>query len=618
MPRRVPEESGVPAPDVVRVTIEDPGLCPRYTARVIRGVKVGPSPEWLVRRLAASGARPVNNVVDATNYVMFLLGQPLHAFDMATLGVDAGKTAITVRPAREGERLTTLDGQERALSEDMLVIADPSGAVALAGVMGGEATEVSGATVDLLVESASFDPASVSRTSRNLGLISEAAFRMEKRVDPAGCADAGDYAAALIAELAGGSVAPGTADEYPVVAEPHGLVLRTARANALLGTSLSREQMGALLGRLSLANEPSDDADLAVTIPTWRPDLEREVDLVEEVVRLYGMQNVEATLPAGRGRVGGLTPEQRVRRDAGRALRAAGLCETIGLAFSDPADLERMRWELPEGARLVELVNPVSEEQAVMRWTLLDRLLRQVAHNARHGVQNVRLYEIAATYVTAEGRKQALEQQRIGGVLAGEWDLAGWNDESRQLDFFDGKGVIETLMEALGVDRWRVAATTHPWMQPGLAADVLLGDDVVGWIGQVDPRVAATFEIEAPVTAFELDLEPVVQASLAARKEYREIPRLPGALRDVALVVEESVTAERVEQAMLSAGGKLLDSVHLFDVYRGPGVPEGKKSLAYSLVYRAPDRTLTDDEVSAAHERLIRKVSGAVGAELRA
>ncbi len=553
--------------------------------------------------------------MDVTNYVLFLLGQPLHAFDLRTLGVDGGKTAITVRHAAAGEKLTTLDGQERTLTEDMIVIADPAGPVALAGVMGGEDTEVSDTTVDVLLESASFDPASISRTSRNLGLISEASFRFEKRVDPAGCIDAADYAAALIADLSGGTVAPGVVDEYPLPAEPHTLTLRAVRADALLGTSLGRDEMGALLGRLGLANERSAQDDLVVTVPTWRPDLEREVDLIEEIARLSGMENVPSTLPGGRGRIGGLSPRQRLERRIGEILRAAGLSESIGLAFADPAEAET--WPLEEGDRLVELVNPLTDELAVMRWALAPRLLRQVADNQRHGVSDVHLYEIAATFIGAEGRKQPKERWHIGAVLAGSWAAPTWSEPGHTLDFFDGKGVLETLFESLGVTRWKLAAAEHPWLQPGRSAQVSLGGEPIGWIGEVHPKVLSRLEAAGPVTLIEVDLASIVRAALAVQRGYEEIGRFPGALRDVALVVDESVTAERVQQAIGSAGGKLLDSSRLFDVYRGEGVPPGKKSLAFALVYRVADRTLSDDEVSAAHDKLVRKVTGAVGGELR-
>ena len=615
-PARIPPESGIPASELVTVTIDDPALCPRYTVRVIKGVEIGPSPAWLVRRLAASGARPINNVVDATNYVMFLLGQPLHAFDADTLAVDDGRIAIGVRAAAAGERLTTLDGRERTLTEDMIVIVDPSGSVALAGVMGGEQTEVSDATVDVVLESACFDPSSVSRTSRGLKLVSEASSRFEKGVDADGCAAAADYAAALIAELAGGTVAPGIVDAYPAPASARTLPLHVERTNRLLGTDMPAGEMAGILSRLGLT-VPADDDELTVTVPTWRPDLEREIDLVEEVVRLHGMENVTSTLPAGRGRVGGLSPEQAVKRTIGAALRAAGLSETIGLSFSDPEDLSRLEWPL-EAERAVELVNPISEEQALMRVTLVDRLLHQVADNQRHGVPDVHFYEIAATFLAAEGRKQPKERWRVAGALAGSWQRPSWAEPAQDLGFFDGKGVVTTLMEALGIERWRVGALDHPTLQSGRAASVLVGGETIGWVGEIAPGVLEAFEASGPVTMFELDVDALVRASLAAERSYREIPRFPGVLRDIALVVDEEVTTERVDQAIRSAGGKLLDSARLFDVYRGAGIDEGRKSLAYALVYRAADRTLTDEEVGAVHERLVRKVAGAVGGALRA
>jgi phenylalanyl-tRNA synthetase beta chain len=616
-PKKVPAESGAPIAGAVSVTIEDPALCPRYTARVIRGVAIAPSPDWLARRVLASGARPISNVVDATNYVMFLLGQPLHAFDLDTLGTADGKAAISVRSAAEGEKLTTLDGQERTLTADNVVIADPTGAVALAGVMGGESTEISDTTVNILLESASFDPASVSRTSRNLGLISEASSRFEKRVDPAGCVAANDFAAALIAELAGGAVDLGVVDVYPMPAMARDITLRVSRANRLIGSDLSRDEVADILRRLELAVVPTGDDDLTVTVPTWRPDLEREVDLVEEVVRLLGMENVTSTLPAGRGRVGGLTPRQRVIRKVGTILRAEGLNESIGLAFADPADVARLGWEYPESTAPVELVNPISEELSIMRPTLAARLLRQLADNQRHGVADVHLYEIAPVFLGAEGRKQPKEESVVGAVLAGSWAPAAWNQPASELGFSDGKGIVEVLLESLGIRKWRVQRVEQPMLQPGRSAQVVIGGQSVGYLGEVHPRVLEAFDAEGPVTLLELDLGALVRESLDAERSFSEIARFPGALRDIALLVDEDVSSDRVEQSIRAAGGKLLESVRLFDVYRGKGVPEGKKSLAYALVYRVADRTLTDEEVGAAHDKVARKVAGAVGAELR-
>lgn len=626
-PAGTPAESGAPAADSVRVDIDDPDLCPRYTARLIRNVKIGPSPDWLAERVAAAGARPISNIVDITNYVMFELGQPLHAFDANTIKKDAeGRARIIVRRAAEGERMRTLDGQDRSLGTDMLLICDPGGPIALAGVMGGETTEVSDATVDILLESASFDTATTSRTSRALGLISEASSRFEKGVDPNSCVAALDRAAQLMADLAGGEVAPGVVDVYPRPRESRVLSLRVERLNAILGTWLDEAEVARILTALGLEVSGADDV-LTVTVPTFRPDLEREIDLIEEVLRVWGMDRVESTLPGGRYRIGGLTSAQQWRERVGATLRAAGLNETMTYAFTDPADLGRLGWELSEGELMVELINPMSEEQAVLRRTLLPGLLRSVSSNQRHTTSNVHLYEIGNVFVTAEGRKQPKERTMIAGVLAGRWHEPAWHDprgkdglpdaalHAPALNFFDGKGVIEALALDMGLARVRVREGACAWLQPGRSADVLIGGDVVGWLGEVHPRVLGAFEATGPVVAFELALDPLVRAS--APKSYREIPRFPAVELDVALVVDESVAAERVEQAISSAGAKLLDGVRLFDVYRGPGVPEGKKSLAFALTYRASDRTLTDEEVAGQHDRLLRKVAGAVGAELR-
>ena len=626
-PGSKPEESGAPVTDSITVTIEDPALCSRYTARLIRGVKIGPSPDWLARKVAASGARSISNIVDITNYVMFELGQPLHAFDFATVAPGGGHADIVVRTARACERLTTLDGAERVLAEDTLLICDPSGPIALAGVMGGAATEVTGATVDILLESACFDPASISRTSRRLGLFSEASQRFERGVDPNGCADACDRAAQLIAELGGGTVAPGIVDTYPAIVAPRELTLRMDRANGILGTALDIATVTGILTRLGLTvvtptaeaeapAVPSAAAILPVTVPTFRPDLEREIDLIEEVVRVYGMEHVFSTLPGGRGRIGGLTLEQTRRSRIGTALRAAGLNEAITWSFADPADVDRVAWTFGPGEMPVELLNPMSEEQALMRFTTLPGLLRAVANNQRRGVVDVQLYEVGSVWWTAQGRKLPKEREVVSGALAGSWDRPGWHDQEPPLDFFDGKGVIASLMEAMGVERWRVRTAERPWLQPGRSAEVLVGGDVVGWLGEVHPSVLDAYEAAGPVTVFELFAPPIIKAAREVHP-FADIPRMPAIKIDIALVVGEEITSERVEQAITSAGGKLLESVRLFDVYRGKGVAPGKKSLAFSLTYRGEDRTLTDEEVAAAHAKIVRKVTGAVGGELR-
>lgn len=620
VPSSVPEEAGEPAASQVTVEIADGDLCPRYTARVISGVRIGPSPEWLAERVAAAGARPINNIVDVTNYVMFELGQPLHAFDTDTLGRSGDRAAIIVRRAAPGETLTTLDGQPRELATDTLLICDPSGPIALAGVMGGAATEVSETTTNILLESACFQPASIGRTSRRLGLISEASQRFERGVDREGCVAAVDRAAALMAEVAGGTVAPGAVDAYPGRTPAISLEVSMSKVNALLGTALQTDEAAGILERLGLAVIEREGDTLRVDVPTFRPDLEREVDLIEEVLRIHGMGNVASTLPAGRGRVGGLTREQRLRERMGAALRAAGLCEAVTWSFGDPLDMERLSWELGPGERPVRLLNPMTEDQSIMRPTTLAGLLRTVAHNQRKGVPDVHIFEIGAVWWTAEGRKQPKEREVAAGLLTGRWDRPAWyegvDERERGLDLFDAKGVVESLFEDLGIVQWRLRAAERPYLQPGRSAEILLGGDVIGWLGEVHPLVADAYECSGAIAVFEMQVAPILKAA-GARHDFVDTPRYPAAKMDVALVVPEDVTAERVEQAIRSAGGKLLESARLFDVYRGAGVGEGRKSLAFSLSYRDADRTLTDDEVASAHEKLVRKVTSAVGAELR-
>lgn len=623
-PFSMPAEAGTPATDAVSVDIADASLCPRYTARLIRGVKIGPSPEWLAERVIASGSRPVNNVVDITNYVMFELGQPLHAFDLGKLAAEEGKVRVVVRAAAPGETIRTLDGEDRVLAEDSLVITDSSGPVALAGVMGGETTEVSEETCDILLESACFNPASISRTSRRLGLISESSLRFERGVDPDLAARAVDRAAALIAELAGGTVAPGIVDEYPGKKPLLKLPLRAERVNRVLGTGLADDDVVALLEPIGIGFDRSADT-LTATVPSFRPDIVREIDLVEEVARLFGLERIPSTMPGGRGRVGGRTESQRFVVRVGQTLRAAGLDEHIGYAFGDREDIARLGWELAPDEMLVELINPMSEEQSVLRWTLAPSLLRAVSHNQRRGVPDVHLYEMGTVFVTADGRKQPKERLTAGGALAGPWTRQGWNDPARLLDFFDGKGVIGALMDAARVSRWTVRPCEKAWLQPGRSAEIVVGGDVVGWLGEVAPGVLDAYEAAGPVVLFELSVPSLVKAASRGQVCYSDIPRFPAFTLDLALMVDEEVTAERVSAVIKSAGGQLLESVRLFDVFRDAPdaaegerrLPPGKKSLAFSLAYRSADRTLSDADVRPVHEKLVRKVCSAVSAEIR-
>ncbi|WP_165055795.1 MULTISPECIES: phenylalanine--tRNA ligase subunit beta [unclassified Adlercreutzia] len=622
------DASGAPVDEAVSVTVEDAVRCPRYTARVIRGCKVGPSPDWMVERLAAIGQRSINNIVDVTNYVLFLLGQPLHAFDLGKLTGADGRAHVVVRAARDGERLTTLDGEQRVLTPDMTVIATPErGAVALAGVMGGLDTEVTDETCDIFLEAATFEAGRTSRTSRNLGLISESSLRYERGVDDQGMVERSAAAAALIAAVSGGTVSAaagnesGCVDVWPAPSEPARLAFRIPRFCGMMGADIPRDFVVDVLARLGCEVADTADADvLAVVAPTFRPDLEREIDLYEEVLRLWGMDRIAPTLPASPDRVGVRTDEQRKRDVINDTLRACGLNETMTYSFAEPGDLARLRMS-PEGLGApVELLNPLNADQSVMRQSVIPGLLRSVAYNQSRGVHNVQLYEIGTVFSTAEGRKKPKERKKVAAVMAGAMHEAGWNTAAVPFDFFDGKGVLESLARELALPKVRfraLASEDAPHLQPGRAAEMLSGGTVIGWVGELHPLAVDAFDATAPVVAFELDLGALVKASCPARP-YVDVPTFPAVSVDQAFVVAEDVAHEKMLQCMTSAGGKLLESVQLFDVYRDEErVGAGKKSMAYALTYRAADRTLTSEEVEKAHNRLVTKVCKATGAEVR-
>ena len=613
----------------VDVTITDPERCKRYTAHVIEHVKIGPSPDWLVERITALGGRSINNIVDVTNYILYLFGQPLHAFDYDKLCSEDGGAHIIVRPAYDGEKLTTLDGEERTLTSDMTVIATPEKAVALAGVMGGMDTEVTEETTKILLEAATFSRAHTSRTSRNLGLISESSMRYERGVDDNPIADISDAACALIIEVAGGKACSkldcsnGIVDVWEERTEPIHLIFRIPRFNAMMGADIAPEEIKDILTRLGCEVTESEDEDiLNVVAPTFRPDLERDIDLYEEVLRLFGMDRIEPTLPGGRGRFGVRTLAEQRKDIIHASLRASGLNETMTYSFADPSELDdlRMSAEALGLGEAVELINPMSADQSVMRQSIIPGLLRSVAYNQSRGVKNVQLYEIGVVFSAAEGRKKPKEREKLAGVLAGSFGEATWNNAPAPFDFFDGKGVVENLCRELCIDKLRfkaLATDEAAHLQPGRAAQVLSGGTPLGWVGELHPLAVAAFDAQAPVVAFELDLNALLKAARHAR-DYVDVPTFPAVSVDVAFVVDESVTNEKMLQCMTSAGGKLLESVSLFDVYRDDvRVGTGKKSMAYALTYRAADRTLTSEEVEKAHEKLVKKVSGATGAEIR-
>ena len=615
----IKSETGRATADEISVEIADEGLCDRYVARIVRNVKVGPSPDWMVKRLSGLGIRPHNNIVDITNYVMMLTGQPLHAFDLSTFAEHDGCRSVVVRAAKQDETFQTLDGEKRVLDAGMGLITDGERPVALAGVMGGMDSEITDASVDVLVESACFNAGRTSHTSRDLSLISDASIRFERQVDETGCVDVANVTCALIEELAGGEVAPGYVDVYPAPKTIDSITLRYQRVLDICGAPIERDFVVRSLTRLGCTVEEAGE-DYLVTPPSFRPDLPREIDLIEEVLRLWGMGRVEATIPAAKNHIGGLTHEQQLTRKVGQILRACGLNETTTFGFAAPGDLEKIHMSADGRGVPVVLMNPLVAEQTEMRRSLLPGLLQSVAYNEAHGTTNVHLYEIGTLFHGRENASLPRETQSVAGVLTGSWTDQTWNNTVDKLRFFAGKGIVEELLEQLRVPkvRFRVAeGEGYDFLQPGRAAEVLSGGTVLGWVGEIHPEAREAMDIDQIVVAFELDLDKLIKGA-HNQENYHEFSPFPAVQHDLAIVVPDEVTCEDLLQRITSAGGKLLESVRLFDVYRDPiRVGVGKKSMAFSLTYRSDDHTLTSDEVERAHGKIVTKLCKATGGEVR-
>jgi len=578
---------------------------------VIEGVTSATSPWWMRRRLLACAMRPVSGVVDVTNYVLLERGHPLHAFDLDRL---AGNEIVVRRP-RSGESIVTLDGEQRALARDDIMICDAERPIAVAGVMGGADGEVSDATVRILLESAYFDPLRIRRTAARLGMRTEASVRFERGADPEAVPTAADRAAQLIAEISGGRVARGAIDVYPNPRRIRPIRLRADRANSLLGTGLEVGEMAAILTSLGCEVDATRKI-LRTTPPTWRPDLAIEEDLVEEVARIHGFDRIPETLPSG-ARTGGLTEVQRRRRRAREILLGAGLSEAVTLSLLPPWLADRLR--LPDGAdlrRAPRVSNPLSEEESVLRPSLLPGLLLSAQRNVARRVLPVRLFEIGTVF-QPDGERVA-ESTWAAWLLAGPAPV-GWHQPQRDLDVFDAKGVLEAVVEGLGISGWRIEAAapdadTAP-LHPGRAAHLLVDGELAGFVGELAPAAAQALDLPRRVAVGAVDL-----GALAGRPQEfgaRVAPRVPAVWRDLALVVPEHVPSAEVADAITRAAGPLLEDLRLFDVYRGEPVPEGHVSLAYTLTLRDPERTLTDGDADGV-VRAIADAAAAAGWTLRA
>jgi phenylalanyl-tRNA synthetase beta chain len=616
---------GGEASDYASVTVEVPELCPRFTARVFTDVTIGPSPLWLKARLIAAGQRPINNVVDITNYVMLLTAQPLHAFDLDRVP-DGG---LIIRTAADGERMTTLDGVERTFDAQSVLVCDRDGPSGIAGIMGGQASEVSESTTSVLLEVATWNGVNILRTSRRLGLRSEASNRFEKQLHPALAMYAQRVASRLMVELCGAKLVPGTIDVATDPPPARRVTLREGRAEALLGMRIEPELCGTYLERLGFGVDRDTEALTAEVPPHRYYDVTREADLVEEVGRIHGYDaHLPATLPPGTGQGGRLTRDQSLRRRAEDVMRDLGFDAVVTLSLVDPGLGERLRLEAGDIRREpIRASNPLSLEHSELRTTLLGSLLDVARYNLARGAERVALFESARAYLArgsspAGGplggqfaglqRPPAFEPHCIAALAVGSLSPSSWAADERSADFFALKGVLEALAGQLGTEV-RIEPDAQPFLHPGRAGRVLLGGHEAGWLGEIHPLVCREWDLDR-ASAFQVHLAELVAASPIGRERYEDVTTYPAVHQDLAIVVDDDVPAMRVREAVLAGGGELLKGATIFDTYRGEQIGEDRKSLALRLEFRAPDRTLTDAEVAERREAIKEALAGIGGA----
>jgi len=616
LPEPAPPAPGNAVAQQAAVTIEAPEHCSRYAARLVHGVTVGPSPHWLQDRLRSIGLKPINNVVDITNFVMMETGQPLHAFDFDRLG----DHRIVVRTAVAGERFTTLDGKERELTPDMLMICDGQKPVAIAGVMGGLNSEIETDSRSVLIESAHFDPISIRKTAKALGLNTDAAHRFERGVDPEGTLVALNRAAHLMQELAGGAAASGTIDVHPrKIAAPR-IILSVAATNRLLGLALNAGEIATLLTAIAFKVSPRDDDSLEVTPPSFRVDVTRPEDLMEEVARLSGYNQIPTTFPLipAKGRAVSRYIETRERvRDT---LTGAGFCEAISYTFIHAASCDRLNLAADDARRCqVQILNPITEDQTTMRSSLLPGLLETLQRNAAQQAKTLRLFEVGKIFVKeTPGAELPVETEMLAALWTGLRNEEGWFAKPAACDFYDIKGVAERLLRALRVEPFifsRMAPERCRYARPGAAADIFAGPRVIGSIAEVHPQVLLNYGLKQPAFFFEIDMDRLFPLIPEVRLAS-PLPKFPYVERDLTVILDTAIEAGAILAALGGPDEKLVEALRLLDVYTGPPIPEGKKSISVRITYRSDTGTLEDTAVSRVHQQLSDKVLACFGATL--
>ncbi len=609
---------------VVRVDIQDAELCPRYVARVVRGVKVGPSPAWLKSRLEQVGIRSISNVVDITNFVMLEVGQPLHAFDYHLLEQDSdGTRRVIIRRAAEGEKFTTLDGREHPLTNQMLLIADRTRGIALAGIMGGQNTEISDRTRDVLIESANFKPQNIRATSKKLDLRTDSSYRFERGADVSICDWASQRAAVLIRQLAGGEILSTPVDAYPDPKPTQHIKFRTAKVKEVLGIDIPVDEQTRYLNSLQLTVTDLGSGTFSAEIPTFRVDMKREIDLIEEITRLYGVDRIPSTPPRGAIGVHSFDTVYDSYAEVRRILTACGLTEAQGQTLISDATVSSLH-ATDAASRLLRLENPLSSDMNVLRPSLIPGLLDSLRRNLHHQTLDVRLFELGrvftnlATTNSAPGTTALAEERRVAIAITGHRQDPFWSGTEREakLDIFDLKGVVEELLAQLGVRgvQWQRNESTSPLYLE--SASVLVGKQPAGEVGQLSPVIARKYDLRDPVLIAEFNLDFLLSRRNLS-KSFQPLAAFPAVRRDIAMIVDESISHDRVLTIVRQTKPQNLEESHLFDVFRGKNVPEGRKSVAYAFTYRHKDRTLTEAEVNAAHDKLVEHLKSQLQAEIR-
>ncbi|HKR23396.1 MAG TPA: phenylalanine--tRNA ligase subunit beta [Pyrinomonadaceae bacterium] len=614
-PLRLPETQSFKtegrSADLTAVEIKDPDLCPRYAARLVRGVKIGPSPEWLAKRLEAIGQRPINNVADITNYVLHELGQPLHAFDFEKL---SGRR-IVVRRAARGEKLRTLDGFDRELTEDMLVIADAEKPVALAGIMGGEDSEISSATTDVLIESAYFDPNSVRRTARRLGMDTEASRRFERGADRENAVRAQERCVELICELAGGVATEDTLDVYPERFEPRIVILRPERVKQLTSLSVEREEMVRILAGLGFKSETFPLEKMSFMVPSWRIDVDQEEDLVEEIARHSGYEKIGSELPPT-SLPGEYQPTEMKQRSLRRALNACGFDEAITFSFIAREEQFDLIPALGDEAQ-PELANPIIEGASWMRSTLLSGLLGSLRHNFNHGIRDARLFEIGRVFGVSKVGELPQEPLSLAMVATGAAVEENKAQAERELDFFDLKGALESAVDWMNLGSLVFTNTNAKHLRAGQAASIKRADAVaVGTIGRLAETVASSYKFRQPVYVLEIDLGALMSGPERV-VQYSPLPRYPSVMRDLSLLLNRTVSVDEILSAVRDQNVADCRNVMLVGTFAGANILPSKRSVTLRLEYRSDERTLRDEEVEERHSQLISSLLQTFAAEQR-